>query len=115
MNRFMAMMCLMLPFLFSTECNPEWSFERIDGQDGTISSGFNFRAVTYDTSEGSRSLSKLWGIRFVFVTEGTAGKFNFAALTVTFGGKPRQRALSELSLDSRPSKLYTKNGDLQSF
>ena len=69
-----------------TGCNPEWIFERIDGQDGTISSGFNFRTVLYDTQEGSRYLSKLYGIRFVFVTEGTAGKFTFAALTVTLGG-----------------------------
>merc|ERR1712156_75868 len=49
------------------------------------SSGFNFRTVLYDTQEGSRYLSKLYGIRFVFVTEGTAGKFTFAALTVTLG------------------------------
>lgn len=74
-----------------TECNPEWTFERIDGQESTISSGFNFRTVTYDTSEGSRYLTKLYGIRFVFVTDGTAGKFNFAALTVTFGGMQRVR------------------------
>merc|ERR1712228_521471 len=66
-------------------CNPEWNFKRIDGQDESISSGFNYRTVTYDTTEGSRSLAKLYGIRFVFVTEGTAGRFSFAAATVTFG------------------------------
>lgn len=67
------------------ECNPEFSFQRIDGADGTISSGFNFRTITYDTNEESRHLAKLMGIRFVFIAEGTAGKFNFAALTVTLG------------------------------
>lgn len=68
-------------------CDPEWNFNRIDGQDpdASFSSGFNYRTVTYDTTEGSRSLAKLYGIRFVFVIEGTAGKFSFVATSVTFG------------------------------
>ena len=47
----------MLLFTFPAECHPEWSFERIDGQDGTISSGFNFRGVTYDTSNACINFS----------------------------------------------------------
>jgi len=66
-------------------CNPEWDFKRIDDASHSISSGFNFRTVTYDTAEGSRSLSKLYGIRFLFLIEGTAGKFSVVALTVTLG------------------------------
>ena len=76
-----------LNLCFCAECNPDFRFQRIDGREGSISSGFNFRTIHYDTDEQTRYLAKLMGIRFVFVTEGTAGKFNFAALTVTLGGK----------------------------
>ena len=31
-------------------CIAEFTFDRIDGQDDTISSGYNFRTGTYDTS-----------------------------------------------------------------
>ena len=67
------------------ECNPDFEFMRIDGEEGTISSGYNFRTVTYDTTGTRRYLRKYYGLRFIFVAEGIAGKFDFAALTVTFG------------------------------
>mmetsp|Transcript_38665 Transcript_38665/g.61717 ORF Transcript_38665/g.61717 Transcript_38665/m.61717 type:complete len:392 (+) Transcript_38665:19-1194(+) len=67
------------------ECNPEWSFSRIDGKKNTISRGFNFRTVSYDTSETTRYLRKYYGIRTIFIVEGEARKFSVFALTVTFG------------------------------
>eukprot|EP01083_Nonionella_stella_P125466 379507_1 len=67
------------------ECNPSYKFKRIDGEEGTISSGYNYRTVTYDTSERSRYLRKYYGIRFIFITDGTARQFNIAVLTVTLG------------------------------
>lgn len=71
---------------FPTECDPEWSFQRMDGHEGTISRGFNFRDITYDTDGQTRYLTKLIGIRFVFFIEGTAGRFSITALTLTLGG-----------------------------
>ena len=67
------------------DCNPEFEFIRIDGADGTISTGYNFRTVTYDVTGTQRYLRKYYGLRFIFVTEGIAGQFDFAAMTVTFG------------------------------
>jgi len=81
------------------ECNPEFRFQRIDGEEGTISSGFNFRTITYDTDEQTRYLAKLMGIRFVFLTEGSAGKFNFAALTVTLGAGLAYLAIAAVVTD----------------
>eukprot|EP01083_Nonionella_stella_P013141 37028_1 len=67
------------------ECNPVFSFERVDDLDNSISKGFNFRTVTYDVNKQYRLLEKLYGIRVMFITEGTGSKFNLAALTVTLG------------------------------
>merc|ERR1712087_52524 len=62
-----------------------WRFFRIDSQSGTISSGFNYRTVNYNADLTRRALRKLYGLRVVFTTSGTGGKFSFATLTVTFG------------------------------
>ena len=82
-----------------SECNPTFEFMRIDGQPNTISSGFNFRAVTYDTSETSRYLKKLYGIRFIFIVEGQGGKFDIFATTVTFGAGLAYLSLAALIAD----------------
>jgi hypothetical protein len=66
-------------------CKPEWKFSRIDGEKNTISTGFNYRTVSYDPSGERRRLRKLFGIRIVFLQSGVGGRFDFAALTVTFG------------------------------
>ena len=86
---------------FCEDCNPEFRFRRLDGDEGIISSGFNVRTITYDPDERRRYLAKLMGIRFVFVTEGTARKFHFAALTVTLGGMKDVNNLSFL-----PVRIY---------
>jgi len=67
------------------QCSPKWKFFRIDSQPGTMSYGYNYRAVSYDVSMKQRLLRKLYGIRVVFTVSGTGRKFDFAALTVTFG------------------------------
>jgi len=67
------------------KCSPKWKFFRIDSQPGTMSYGYNYRVVTYDTNMESRMLRKLYGIRVVFTVTGTGGKFSFAAMSITFG------------------------------
>jgi len=67
------------------ECKPRYRFQRMDGDEGSISTGFNIRTITYDTDGRTRYLEKRMGIRFVFIIQGIAGRFNFAALTVTAG------------------------------
>ena len=59
----------------------------MDSQEGSISHGFNFRTALYDfdTSTTTRTLRKLHGIRLIFLVNGSGGKFNFGALTITFG------------------------------
>merc|ERR1712173_168811 len=92
-------------------CNPEWNFKRIDGQDESMSSGFNYRTVTYDTTENSRSLAKLYGIRFVFVTEGTAGRFSVAAMTVTFGAGLAYMSVAAIIADFIMLKFLGKTSE----
>ena len=68
-----------------TACNPEFQFERVDNVEDTISYGFNFRTVSYDATKEHRLLEKLYGLRVFFIVDGEGKKFNFAAMTVTFG------------------------------
>ncbi|EGD83495.1 P2X purinoceptor [Salpingoeca rosetta] len=67
-------------------CAPEYRFTRIDEPNNTLSNGFNFRFARYAIGEvPSRDLYKVYGLRFVFIVSGTAGKFDFVPLLVTFG------------------------------
>ena len=68
-----------------TACNPEFKFERVDNVADTISYGFNFRTVSYDATKEHRLLEKLYGLRVFFIVDGEGKKFDFAAMTVTFG------------------------------
>ncbi|PRP83130.1 P2X purinoceptor 5-like [Planoprotostelium fungivorum] len=50
--------------------------------------GYNFRYANYfykDSNTRSRDLYKVWGLRFVFLLSGTAGKFNIVPLIVNLG------------------------------
>eukprot|EP00486_Rosalina_sp_Unknown_P005631 CAMPEP_0201573202 /NCGR_PEP_ID=MMETSP0190_2-20130828/16919_1 /ASSEMBLY_ACC=CAM_ASM_000263 /TAXON_ID=37353 /ORGANISM="Rosalina sp." /LENGTH=338 /DNA_ID=CAMNT_0047999875 /DNA_START=211 /DNA_END=1227 /DNA_ORIENTATION=+ len=67
------------------DCNPVWKVSRIDSEPDTISYGFNYRAVNYDTNMNTRLLRKLYGIRVVYTVSGMGREFSFATLTVTFG------------------------------
>ena len=58
---------------------------RIDNTPNTISIGYNFRNVDYDPTQTHRVLKKLTGLRFVFIVEGRAGKFDWLQLSITLG------------------------------
>merc|ERR1712154_490128 len=60
---------------------------RIDDADiiSDISIGYNFRNVDYGPNEKHRVLKKLTGLRFVFIVEGRAGKFDWLQLSITLG------------------------------
>jgi len=81
------------------QCNPEYGIERIDGVEGTISSGFNFRSVTYDVTKTHRLLEKYHGVRIIFICEGVAGKFDLAALSVTLGAGLAYLGIAKLITD----------------
>mmetsp|Transcript_17697 Transcript_17697/g.27875 ORF Transcript_17697/g.27875 Transcript_17697/m.27875 type:complete len:389 (-) Transcript_17697:220-1386(-) len=66
-------------------CESKFDFRRIDGLPDTITSGFNYRTVTYDISKNRRLLEKLHGLRVIFVIEGEGRKFHLVALSTTFG------------------------------
>mmetsp|Transcript_68683 Transcript_68683/g.109095 ORF Transcript_68683/g.109095 Transcript_68683/m.109095 type:complete len:387 (-) Transcript_68683:154-1314(-) len=80
-------------------CNPYFTFERVDGLADTISSGFNFRRVSYDVNKEYRLLEKLHGVRVMFITEGVGRKFDFAALTVTLGAGLAYLSVAKLISD----------------
>jgi len=66
-------------------CEPRYEFNRIDGVPNTITTGFNYRTVSYDMTKQHRLLEKLHGLRVVFIVEGQGKKFNLVALSTTFG------------------------------
>ena len=80
-------------------CNPDYSFQRIDGEVNSISNGFNFRSTTYSADMESRLLRKLVGFRTVFIVEGRGGRFNIVALSVTFGAGLAYLAVASLITD----------------
>jgi len=75
------------------EDHPKFSFQRIDDVIGTVSPGYNFRTTTYEdysvilqtNATIARILTKRMGLRFLFVLEAQAGKFDLSTLTITFG------------------------------
>eukprot|EP01084_Bolivina_argentea_P111005 198153_1 len=68
------------------KCNPTWNFKRIDENNGkTVSSGYHFRSADYNEMGTARRLKYFRGLRVIFVVDGIAGKFSFAALLITIG------------------------------
>ncbi|KAL3856151.1 hypothetical protein ACJMK2_010939, partial [Sinanodonta woodiana] len=70
------------------ECNPAYTFRRLDTKDDIVSPGYNFRyAHFYKDAVGteSRTLYKAYGIRFIITVQGRAGKFNFVPLMLNVG------------------------------
>ncbi len=67
-----------------SQCVPEFTLVRLDSQTGSdsSSSGFNFRYANYyylsneTTAALYRDLYKVYGIRFIFLLSGQAGKFD---------------------------------------
>ncbi|XP_025091164.1 P2X purinoceptor 4-like isoform X2 [Pomacea canaliculata] len=71
-----------------SNCLPEYSFRRLDRGDFKVSRGFNFRyADHYKSDNGTsfRTLYKTYGIRFVIVVQGTAGRFGAWPLFLNIG------------------------------
>ena len=66
------------------KCKPVYSFNRMDDPNVVLSKGWNFRYSNY-FKDGSRTLHKAIGIRFIFLVEGKAGKLNFIPLFVNIG------------------------------
>ena len=80
-------------------CRPTYDFDRIDDPKSHTSPGYNFRYARYKQIDGKagRDLYKVYGVRFVFVVNGVARKFNAVILFTTIGGAcggARARALS---------------------
>ncbi|GAU94834.1 hypothetical protein RvY_06544 [Ramazzottius varieornatus] len=60
-------------------CLPRYFFRRLDSEDDKIAKGWNFRTAYYYYDQNGtfhRDLAKYWGIRFVFLVAGKAGKFS---------------------------------------
>jgi len=92
-----------------SKCNPSYKFKRIDNELDSISPGYNFRTVDYNVVGDFRMLRKLYGVRVVFVTEGSAGKFSFAALTVTFGAGIAYLGIASFITDIVLERFLTKS------
>ncbi|XP_039478234.1 P2X purinoceptor 5-like [Oreochromis aureus] len=74
----------------TSHCNPEYQFTRLDAtvSNKSIAAGFNFRHARYfknAAGESSRSLYKVYGIRFHILVHGKAGKFAIVPLVVNIG------------------------------
>ncbi|XP_035870392.1 P2X purinoceptor 2 isoform X3 [Phyllostomus discolor] len=62
----------------ASNCNPKYSFRRLDPKHTPASSGYNFRFAKYYKINGSttRTLIKAYGIRIDVIVHGQAGKFS---------------------------------------
>eukprot|EP00049_Salpingoeca_infusionum_P019295 m.361227 g.361227 ORF g.361227 m.361227 type:complete len:431 (+) comp19430_c0_seq1:93-1385(+) len=84
----------------TTVCEPEYTFTRIDTKSDPLSKGYNFRFAKYSVEQNpTRDLYKVYGLRFIFVISGTAGKFDFVPLLVTFGSGLGLLGLATLCAD----------------
>ncbi|XP_049722637.1 P2X purinoceptor 2 isoform X3 [Elephas maximus indicus] len=64
--------------LSASQCNPKYSFRRLDPKHVPASSGYNFRFAKYYKVNGTtvRTLTKAYGIRIDVIVHGQAGKFS---------------------------------------
>ncbi|XP_027271667.1 P2X purinoceptor 2 isoform X2 [Cricetulus griseus] len=65
--------------LSESECNPKYSFRRLDPKYDPASSGYNFRFAKYykiNSTTTTRTLIKAYGIRIDVIVHGQAGKFS---------------------------------------
>ncbi|XP_073482623.1 P2X purinoceptor 4 [Aquarana catesbeiana] len=71
-------------------CVPKYSFRRLDNRelDHNVSPGYNFRYAKYykdSNNMESRTLMKVYGIRFDILIFGTAGKFDIIPTMINIG------------------------------
>ncbi|XP_053136001.1 P2X purinoceptor 2 [Hemicordylus capensis] len=61
-----------------SDCNPRYSFRRLDPKWAQASSGYNYRFAKYYKCKGksTRTLFKAYGIRIDVIVHGQAGKFS---------------------------------------
>eukprot|EP00730_Choanoeca_flexa_P002508 TRINITY_DN11075_c0_g1_i4.p2 TRINITY_DN11075_c0_g1~~TRINITY_DN11075_c0_g1_i4.p2 ORF type:complete len:445 (+),score=92.90 TRINITY_DN11075_c0_g1_i4:2855-4189(+) len=92
-------------------CDPEYSFTRIDRKDDPLSPGYNFRFARYaiapNFDQVTRDLYKVYGLRFVFVVSGDAGRFNMVPLLVAFGSGLGLLGLATVIADLLVTKCLT--------
>jgi P2X purinoceptor 4 len=79
-------------------CEPELHFDRLDPGNGTFSGGFNVRTVVMH-EDGSRQVTKRFGIRVLFSVSGQAGRFSIVVLTTTMGAGLALLGVSTLICD----------------
>ncbi|CAH2295857.1 P2X purinoceptor 4 [Pelobates cultripes] len=73
-----------------SKCVPRYSFRRLDSRelDHNVSPGYNFRSAKYYKNINdveSRTLMKVYGIRFDILVFGTAGKFDIIPTMINIG------------------------------
>ncbi|OXB65860.1 hypothetical protein ASZ78_008554 [Callipepla squamata] len=68
-----------------TECNPRYSFRRLDPKGTSASPGYNYRFAKYYIWNGTctRVLTKAYGIRVDVIVQGQAGKFSLIPTVIT--------------------------------
>ncbi|GAB6030030.1 hypothetical protein CHUAL_005717 [Chamberlinius hualienensis] len=79
-------------------CNPTYRFRRLDDPYAKIAKGWNFRYANY-YSDDLRTLYKAFGIRFVVLVEGRAGRFNIVPLMLNIGSGLALLGLSTVICD----------------
>ncbi|KAH9376805.1 hypothetical protein HPB48_019390 [Haemaphysalis longicornis] len=65
-------------------CVPNYSFLRLDNPEAVLAKGWNFRYPKY-YNEAERSLVKAYGITFVILVQGRAGKASFIPIAINMG------------------------------
>lgn len=88
---------------FSHACLPRYKFDRFDVpyKDNSSASGYNFRFADKYEINGTmyRELTKAYGLRFIIIVTGQAGKFNFLPLLLTLGSGLGLLSLATVAAD----------------
>ncbi|KAM5191725.1 P2X purinoceptor 4 [Mantella aurantiaca] len=112
-----------------TYCVPKYSFRRLDNRelDHDVSPGYNFRYAKYYKDSNNtecRTLMKVYGIRFVILVFGTAGKFGIIPTMIKIGSGVALFGMSTLLCDivvfcmkrhSNREKEYKDHDELQNI
>lgn len=76
---------------------------RLDDPNAKVSPGFNFRYANYwadnNSTTAHRQLYKAFGIRFIILIQGTAGRFSIVPLLITLGSGVALLSLATLTCD----------------
>jgi hypothetical protein len=87
-------------------CMPTMRFLRMDDPTSKLSSGYNFRLARYlDSMGNTRTLTKFYGVRVVFIVSGVASKFDDGALFSSVGAGIGLLSLATVLADLLAEKL----------